>query len=185
MVKGLSVFFLLVACLPLAEALCDEGIARGQFPLLADFETPFEKDRWEGNARASVDRSVSRHGNASLRVEMDTSLYSGIALVYFPRNWNAYHFLLLEVFNPSSEAISITCRIHDRQHEEGVQTYKDRFNEGFLLQQGWNELRIDLGKVARAPFGRVMDLGEIRAVGLFATKLSAPRTVFVDYVRLE
>jgi hypothetical protein len=185
MVRGLSVLFLLVASLPLAVAITDEGIARVQFPLLADFETPFERSRWEGSASASVDRSVSRHGNASLRVEMGTTLYSGIFLVYFPRSWNAYQFLLLEVFNPSSEGISVTCRIHDRQHEGGGQAYEDRFNQGFLLRQGWNELRIDLGKVARAPFGRMMDLGEIRAVGLFTTKLSAPRTVFVDYVRLE
>ena len=183
--RGLSVFFLIVASLPLAIAITDEGIARAQFPLLADFETPFEQLRWEGNAHVSVDRSVSRHGNASLRVEMDTSLYSGIALVYFPRKWETYRVLRLEVFNPGAKGIEVTCRIHDRRHEEGEQAYGDRFNQGFLLRQGWNELRIDLGKVARAPFGRMMDLGQIRAVGLFATKLSAPRTVFVDYVRLE
>lgn len=185
MVRGLSVFLLLVACLPLAVAITDEGIARTQFPLLADFETPFEKDRWEEDARASVDRSVSRHGNASLRVEMEPSLYSGISLVYFPRNWSGYHFLRLEVFNPASEEIKITCRIHDRQHEKGEQRYEDRFNQGFLLRQGWNELRIDLSEVVSAPYSRKMDLGEIRVVGLFATTLSAPRTVFVDYVRLE
>ena len=185
MERGLAVILLLVACLPLAEAVYDEGTARVQFPLLADFETPFERSRWEGNAGASVDRSVSRHGNASLRVEMGASLYSGISLVYFPRNWKAYHFLAVEVFNPSAEGFSITCRIHDRKHEGGEQAYEDRFNQLFLLRQGWNELRIDLGKVSRAPYGRMMDLGEIRAVGLFATKLPAPRTVFVDYVRLE
>jgi VanZ family protein len=185
MVRGLSVVLLLVASLPLAVAVADEGIARAQFPLLADFETPFEKDRWEGGARASVDRSVSRHGNASLRVEMEPSLYSGISLVYFPRNWKNYHFLRLEVFNPASEEIPITCRIHDRRHEEGEQAYEDRFNRTLLLRPGWNGLGIDLSEVAGAPHSRKMDLGEIRGLGLFATKLSAPRTVFVDYVRLE
>ena len=184
-VRGLSVLLLLLALLPLAVALIDEGIARGQFPLLSDFETPFEKDRWKGDARASVDHSIARHGNASLRVEMDTSRYSGISLIYFPRNWANYRFLRLEVYNPAPEGLGITCRIHDRQHEEGDQAYEDRFNQGFLLRQGWNELRIDLGKVTRSPSGRFLDLREVRAVGLFATKLPAPRTVFVDYVRLE
>jgi VanZ family protein len=184
-VRSLSASILLVACLPLAVALCDEGIARAQFPLLSDFETAFEEDRWHGNANSSVDRSVARHGKASLRVEMDTSLYSGVSLLYFPRDWTGYRFLRLDVFNPSSEEIKITCRIHDRWHEEGEQRYEDRFNMRFLLRQGWNDLRIDLGEVARAPVGRTMDLGEIRGMGFFASKLPAPLSIFVDYVRLD
>jgi len=184
-VRGVSVFLLLVACLPLAVAITDEGIARAQFPLLSDFETPFEKSRWEGDARASVDHSVARHGDASLRVEMEPSLYSGVSLVYFPQNWAAYHSLRLEVFNPASEGIHITCRIHDRQHEKGEQRYEDRFNRVFLLRPGWNDIRIDLIEAVNAPFRRKMDLGKIRVLRLFGTKLSAPRTIFVDYVRLE
>jgi VanZ family protein len=185
MVRSLSASFLLVAGLPLAVALYDEGIARAQFPLLSDFETPFEEDRWHRFANFSVDRSVARHGKASLRVEMDTSLYSGVSFVYFPRNWTGYRFLRLDVLNPSSEEIGITCRVHDLRHEGGEQRYEDRFNKRFHLRQGWNDLRIDLMEVARAPVGRTMDLGEIRGMGLFASKLPAPRTIFVDYVRLE
>ena len=185
MLRSLSASFLLVACIPLAVALCDEGIARTQFPLLSDFETPFEEDRWHRFPSSSVDRSVARHGKASLRVEMDTSLYSGVSFVYFPRNWTGYRFLRLDVLNPTSEEIRITCRVHDRRHEGGEQRYEDRFNKRFHLRQGWNDLRIDLGEVAQAPVGRTMDLGEIRGMGLFASKLPAPRTIFVDHVRLE
>lgn len=184
-VRSLSAFSLLVACLPLVAALCDEGIARARFPLLFDSETPFERSRWEGGARISVDRSIAFHGEASLRVEMDTSLYSGITLVHFPRNWRGYRFLVLEVFTPSPEGLEVTCRIHDRQHEEGEQRYEDRFNKNFHLRPGWNCIRIDLDEVTRAPVGRTMDLGEIREVGLFASRLPVPRTIFVDYVRLE
>jgi VanZ family protein len=182
--RGLGLICLLVAGLPLATALSDEGIARLQFPALSGFETPFEKSRWEGNARLSVDRAVARHGKASLRVDMDTSPYPGASLVYFPRDWRRYRFLVIEVMNPSPEAIDVTCRIHDRRHEWG-RSYKDRFNKVFRLRQGWNTLAIDLEEVARAPEGRTMDLGEIRQVGLFAARLPAPRTVFVDHVRLE
>jgi hypothetical protein len=116
---------------------------------------------------------------------MDTSLYSGITLVHFPRNWRGYRFLVLEVFTPSPEGLEVTCRIHDRQHEEGEQRYEDRFNKNFHLRPGWNCIRIDLDEVTRAPVGRTMDLGEIREVGLFASRLPVPRTIFVDYVRLE
>jgi hypothetical protein len=183
--RGLSVSFLLVACLPLMVSMIDEGIALAQFPLLSDFETPFEKNRWKSDGFTSVDPSVVRHGKVSLRVDLNTSLYSGIGLVYFPRDWKGYSFLLLEVFNSSSKEFDIICRIHDRQHEEGEQRYEDRFNQGFLLRPGWNNLRIDLNDVANAPIGRKMDLRKIELVGLFAVRLPEPRTIFVDYVRLE
>lgn len=183
--RSVAVTLLLIACLPLATALSDEEIARHQFPVLSDFETPFEANRWDGGARFSVDRSVARHGKASLRVDMDTSLYSGVALVYFPRDWRGYHFLDLEALNPSPEEIDIICRIHDLRHEEGEQRYEDRFNKVFRLRSGWNHLRVDLEEVARAPAGRTLDLGTIRAVGIFATRLPTPRILFLDHIRLE
>jgi hypothetical protein len=115
---------------------------------------------------------------------MDTSLYSGVALEYFPGDWSGFRALEIEILNPSPESLDITCRIHDRRHEKGEQRHSDRFNKMYRLQPGWNNLRIDLEEVARAPAGRTMDLGEIRFVGLFATKLPASRTIFIDYVRL-
>ena len=183
--RTVAATLLLVACLPLATALSDEEIARLQFPVLSDFETPFEASRWDGGARLSVDRSVARNGKASLRVDMDTSLYSGVALVYFPRNWRGFRFLNMDVLNPSAEGIDITCRIHDRRHDEGDQRYEDRYNKVFHLRSGWNHLRVDLEEVARAPAGRTLDLGTMRAVGIFAVRLPTPRTIFLDHVRLE
>jgi VanZ family protein len=183
--RTIAAILLLVAFLPLAAALSDEEIARIQFPVLSDFETPFEAGRWDGGARFSVDGSVARHGKASLRVDMGTSLYSGVSLVYFPRDWRGYRFLRLEVFNPSPEEIAITCRIHDLRHEEGEQRYEDRFNKVFRLRPGWNPFRVDLEEVARAPAGRTLDLGAIRAVGIFTTMLPTPRTIFLDHIRLE
>jgi hypothetical protein len=183
--RGLSVLVLFLMCLPLAVALIDEVFAKTQFPVLSDFETPFERDRWEGGARFSIDRSVANHGKASLRVEMDTSFYSDIRLVHFPRNWTGSRFLRMDVFNPSSEEIVISCKIHDRQHEDGTRHYGDRYNEVVRFKSGWNDLRIDLGEVARAPVGRPMDLAQMREVTLFSHKLPALRTIFVDHVRLE
>jgi hypothetical protein len=176
---------LLVACLPLAVALSDEEIARFQFPVLSDFETPFETGRWDGSARFSLDRTVASHGKASLRVVMDASLFSGVALVYFPRNWSGFRILKMDALNPSPVGVDITCRIHDQRHDEGDQRYEDRYNKVFHLRSGWNEIRVDLGEVTRAPVGRTMDLGKIRAVGIFATRLTTPRIIFLDHMRLE
>lgn len=183
--KTFAAILLLVACLPLAVALSDEEIARFQFPALSDFETPFETGRWEGNARFSLDRTVASHGKASLRVEMNPSLFSGVAFVYFPRNWSGFRILRMDAFNPSPEVVDITCRIHDQRHDEGEQRYEDRYNKVFHIRPGWNGIRVDLGEVSGAPVGRTMDLGKIRAVGIFGTRLAAPRIIFLDNLRLE
>jgi hypothetical protein len=87
--------------------------------------------------------------------------------------------------HPSPDVLEIAFRIHDRRHEKGEQRFQDRYNGFFRLPSGWNEIRIDLSDVARAPAGRTMDLGEIRAVSLFAMKLPRPRTMYLDFVRLE
>ena len=184
-VKSVSVSLVLIACIPLMVSVSDELLARARFPVLSDFETPFEKDRWEGEARFSIDRAVAHQGKASLRVEMDTAQYSGVALVYFPRDWKGYRYLFMEILNPLPGRIDVTCRIHDGEHEKGEQRYDDRYNQVFHLLPGWNSLRIDLGDVLRAPVGRRMDLRNIRAVGVFSSRLPAPRTVFIDSVRLE
>ena len=183
--RGVSLSLVLVALLPLMASASDEWLARASFPVLSDFETPFEAGRWEGDARFAVDRSEASHGNASLRVNMDTSLYSGVALVHFPRNWAGYRYLRMDVLNPLPDQVDLNCRLHDGQHERRGPTYADRFNTAFRLRPGWNSLRIDLGDVARAPAGRMMEMDDIRALILFCSRLPAPRTIFIDHVRLE
>lgn len=183
--KTIAASLLVAACLPLLAMLGEEQAARTRFPVLSDFETPFEAGRWKGNAAFSRDGSAARHGKASLRMDMDTSPFSGVDLVHFPGDWRGFRFLKMDVLNPSPEDIRLTCRIHDRRHEEGDQRYGDRYNQAFLLPPGWNEIRIDLDEVARAPAGRSLDLGKVSGVGIFATRLPAPRTVFLDHVRLE
>jgi hypothetical protein len=70
--------------LPLAVAITDEWIAKNQFPVLADFETPFEIYRWVGGTAFDIDNGISYHGGSSLKIQLNTSKYSGVALKYFP-----------------------------------------------------------------------------------------------------
>jgi hypothetical protein len=86
-----------------------------------------------------------------LTVELDTSLYSGIGLKYFPENGQHYNELQLSIFNPDSELklIQLTCPIRDRQHTRGLQLYADRFNKKFFISSGWNLIRNSTGLVIR------------------------------------
>jgi len=169
---------------PLAKSLTDEAIARHQFPLLSGFETPFEIDRWSGNAGLSVETKTLVAEGRLLKLSLTTDQYSGAALNYFDGNWTSARTLKFSLYNPDARPLQITCRIHDLQHADGNEEYQDRFNRSFVLAQGWNRIEIDLNEVQQSPAGRSMDMSRIRGLGLFTVSLPAPRILYLDEVRL-
>jgi len=175
----------LIALFPFTTVLIDEQLAKIQFPVLSDFETPFEKERWhcDGAMRISTRQALS--GDHALQIELSTAKYSGVHLKYFPENWQGFQALHLALFNPAAEPLPISCRIHDQQHAANPQRkYADRYNRNFVLHSGWNELEISLTEVATSPKGRKMDLAHVRGLGIFVSRLQQPRTIFLDNVRL-
>ena len=181
-----AVSFVLVASqiYPVAAALTDEYRARGQFPILGGFESPYELQRWAGSADRAIDSRIVFAGKNSMRVSLGTALYSGVNLEYFPGDWTGFSQFQCNIFNPDENPLSITCRIHDIVHIQGVQRYEDRYNHSFQLAKGWNTISIDLEDVKRAPANRSMDMGHIRCVGIFTTRLPRPRVIYIDDVRL-
>ena len=138
----------LVQLWPVTRSLIDEAIARHQFPLLSGFETPFEINRWTGNAGLSVVTMPAISPGKLLRLSLTTDHYSGAALKYFDGDWATASTLGIGLYNPDASPLRITCRIHDLQHADGHEEYEDRFNRDFLLLPGWNHIVIDLGEVA-------------------------------------
>ena len=180
-----AVGLLLIAALPLALALIDEWTAWRRFPVLSDFETAFEKDRWSGNATLSIDNAIVRHGQASLRIDLTTARYSGAALNYFPGDWRGWHAIAFSIYNPDPEPLRLTCKINDRRHDISGYRYTDRFNRSLVIAPGWHRVRIPLAEVANAPLGRRMDLGRITEFNLFTVDLTAQRTIYLDDLALE
>ncbi|WP_155302159.1 carbohydrate binding domain-containing protein [Desulfosarcina widdelii] len=168
---------------PIAVALIDEQHARNEFPVLSDFQSA-QLDRWEGGGAISIEKDIGSRGNRAMRADLDTQLYSGFTLKYFPRNWKGYQWFQFRIYNPSEEVIRITCRIHDKLHTQGPQLYADRFNRTQSIPVGWHTITIPLDDVRMAPAGREMDISQIYAVGFFATQLPHPRTIYIDDVRL-
>lgn len=175
---GLQIF-------PIILALTDEYIARRQFPELSGFETPLEIQRWSGDADFKIDKKIKKTGKASMRVLLNTDKYSGVALQYFPKNWEGFSYFQFAIFNPSSEDISITCRIHDKKHTEQDERYEDRFNRSFSIPKGWNKITISLKDIKHAPKNRLMVMHEIRNVGLFSSSLPYQRIINIDDVKLS
>ncbi len=174
----------LLEIFPLARALTDEAIAKTQFPVLADFETPFEVTRWQSRYKLTIDHTIVRHGRASLKAQLTSAIYSAIVLNHFPGDWQEFRYLNLSIFNPSSDLLQIHCRIHDARDSKNTQSSYDRFNGYYTLLPGWNDIEIPLEDIETAPNNRKMDLGDIRGIGIFILTIPWPEVIHIDDVRL-
>ncbi len=182
--SGAALVLLVIAAWPLARAVIDEQLAIRQFPVLADFETPFEQYRWVNTQQMRTETVLVRHGKKAMRVQLSTAKFSGIALFFFPGNWQGYRSLHCSIYNPRSTALSLNFRIHDAQHKQHSSEFSDRFNKQVTLHQGWNDLAIDLDKVRNAPRGRPMDMGHIEGFGLFVVQQAKPMEIILDHIAL-
>lgn len=182
--RATVVVLLMVSGWPLVRAVVDEQYARRQFPVLADFETPFERYRWDNVQRTSEESINVRHGEKAMRVQLSTAKYSGIGLFHFPGNWRGFRTLHCSLFNPLATTLTIHCRIHDVHHKQHDSEYTDRFNLPIKLQPGWNDVVIDLQQVWHAPKSRKMDAQHIEGLGFFVVQLEEPIAIIVDHLYL-
>lgn len=178
------VIFFLLAMFPLARSLSDELWAQNQFPLLSDFETPFEIYRWDAYSEISTDNTIARNGSTSLKLNLTTDKYSGVFLKYFPCDWRGYKSLNFSIYNPDVDSLMISCRINDGHHKKKNYHYSDRYNNRYHLSFGWNDISIPLENIKNAPKTRFMDIANIELIGIFAVRLPKPRIIYIDNVRL-
>jgi hypothetical protein len=183
--RGAVLVLLAIAAWPLSRSLIDEYYAARQFPVLSDFETPFERSRWVNVDQLREEREIVRHGRKSVRVQLSTAKYSGIALFHFPRDWRGYRTLHCSVYNPQAAGLILNSRIHDIHHKEYNMEFNDRFNRQFSLDHGWNDLAISLEKVMKAPKGRLMNMERIEGFGLFVIQQPQPQVLYLDHVYLS
>lgn len=149
--KIIVAVLLLGLTVPLAKAVADEIIAYRQFPILVNNDTPFELDRWSGNAALKI---VQMESTNLLKLQLTPGKqYPGTSLVYFPDDWSDYELLVVSLLNPSAEPLEITVRVHDRVHETAY-LYRDRFSRGIQVVPGWNDLEIELSEIEKAPENR-------------------------------
>ncbi len=165
---------------PTAKAVADDFISWRQFPVIADFETPFEYLRWSGSAGRQVVGKKAGSDQHALRVVFSTQRYSGITLRSTQTDWRGFSAFRLSVFNPA-DAFTLHMRIEDKLHDN---SYSDRYNHSVVIAPGENLVEIPLKNIAQAPKLRQLDLGQIRKVGLFVGKLTSPKTVYIDDVTL-
>ena len=181
-IQFVTLSMVLVAFYPFVRGVVDEVIAAYQFPVIADFETIFERDRWVDKEIISVEKSLARHGEYSLKVRLNTDTYSGVALCYFPGNWTGYKSLYFSIFHTDKEPLEIVCRIHDADH---TNEYADRFNQRLQLQKGWNDFSLLLEDIKHAPASRLLNMKKIVNITFFVIRQEKERIIYLDNIYLE
>lgn len=186
LLRLLVIGYLIFHLLPFGAAVMDEMIARAQFPLLSNMSTPFELQRWDGNASRDIVSGFAGRSGSQMKIGLTTARYSGVGLKYFPADWTGYRYVVLDLYSGYEDVLEITVRIHDAIHQtrKPAYAYNDRFNRRYQLLQGWNQIRIDLDEVAAAPAGREMDLTQIADISFFASALKRTKTLYLDQVYL-
>ena len=185
-IRLLVLVFMVMHLLPLTRASIDELNACVRFPVISDFETPFELDRWKGSAGRDVVSLESGKNEHQMKVRFGTDVYSSASMQYLAHDWSDYATLNLRIFQPDPEPLRITIRIHDELHETAAEPYQysDRFNRRFILQQGWNDIVIALSEVRLAAAKRQIELNKIRNINLFSSRLSEAREAYLETVFL-
>lgn len=171
---------------PVLRSFTDEMVAGYQFPLLADFETPFEQSRFEGKTgRGARSSEEAFHGRHSLRLTFFPGPWSGMTLKYFPSDWQGYSQLHFAVYSPDRQPVSLHVSIRDIHHEQGSKSYSDRYSRMILLPAGWTRIRIPIADIQEGPLSRQMDLSQISGLGFFVVGETKAMTLSLDAIWLE
>ena len=102
-----------------------------------------------------------------------------------PNNWEGYNYLALNIYNPNKDALKITTKITDYQHDLSEQLHNDRYNKNFtLLASQWNIIKISLEDIKNSPETRELKLDNISRLSLFTTGLTEDKVIYIDSITL-
>jgi len=167
----------IISFTPLIKTLIDEARARKEFPIITEFNSPYEAGRIHIDAPYKIK-------DGSLFTSFSANAVSNIGWRFFPSDWRNYHALVLKIKNLEQSAFTISCRVHDRTHERSF-AYSDRFNQIITLHPGEQIIRFDLASIHNAPASRKMDLTNIVSVICFSHQLNQKKHVEIKALKLE
>jgi len=182
-----NIIFLILfsyALTPLISDGTDEIIQLSQFPVLSNFETPFEIKRWDVNVKSRSTKQF-RSGQHSLKTEVAKYKYQGASLSYFDGDWSQYKTFNISIYNTLDHPVKFSVKIYDAYHKKYSTGYNDRFNRSIILKQGWNDIKLSTKEIQHGPKKRVMNLTNIRAVTIFPLKNQKPFFIYIDDVYLK
>lgn len=157
-----------------------------QFPVLCDYETPFELMRWDTcGAELAREHAVVRTGKHAMRIRFFPVRDPDATLRGFPSDWRGFGSLNLSIYNPTDHDQLINLMLYDQRQVDSEMEYLDRYNREIALPPGWNDINVRLADVRNAPRDRKTDLSRIDSLSIFLHGPEHPVDLFLDSVRLS
>ena len=100
-------------------------------------------------------------------------------------DWSGREALVLEISNMESTPLSLTLRIHDREHLRGNQPGSDRFRSNLTIPPGRHALTFPMDVIENAPTTRKMDLTRIDGLIIYRSGQGSSRRFRIHDIRLE
>jgi len=151
----------------------------------SDFKFNFEQDQelnlinWKCNTLFSLSDSIAMDGQKSLKVTFfpgESEPYPGFRMSKFQRNWHQKDTLILNVFNPAKDSVTLNLRIDDSEYP----VFADRYNKSFRLAFGWTDIRLPLCSLVTSGTSRVLSSKDIQSLILFFSHLQKKQTLYFD-----
>lgn len=108
--------------------------------------------------------------------------YPGVNIIEPEPDWSQYRRLRLRIFSPYKEKTVFALRIHDRDHN---QSFSDRFNTRLTINEGMNEIVLNIAKIQKGGSRRQLDIKNIAGLTLFVMKLERRHTFEISELYLE
>ncbi len=174
------------AALPLADAwptLADGFASWREFPVLADFSSPWEDRRWSvQDCRLSCEPGPRAEGDGVLRCDPSGPSQPSIILFPIRRDWSPFSSLQVE-FTVQGGPLPVTLSVRDGRH---VTPPKRRFDQREVYQDGRHRVGVNLHEVARGS-GEVapIDVGAVQSFHLIIEADGVGRVVRLHRIWLE
>lgn len=122
-------------------------------------------------------------GEQALNVSIDSGQYPAMHMTEPYPQWTGYGSLGLDLTNPGKNELELVIRVHDRQHNY---RYDDRFNRPVRIPaESRITVTMPLHEVATGPRHRLLDLGNVADISVFAARPVADGVFFVSRIWLQ
>jgi hypothetical protein len=132
-----------------------------------------------GEYTLSQSKEHATHLTTSLLIEKVPESNIEMATVHFPRQWDRYDALQLDVYNDSESEGTLWLRIGSQYDSNRFYLKSQKYARSFLLTPGANTITIPVGDIIKA-FGR---LPQHRSMH-FNFPASDGRRYYLDYLRM-
>lgn len=150
--------------------------------ILNDFEKANDRmNMYDQGGKYTLDLSPDRatHGQSSLRLIKEPDSNMELATVHFPRQWNRYSTLELDVFNDSGKNGTLWIRVGSQYDARKFYVRSQKFSRSFVLEPGANTIVIPIPDISEA-FGRLPARKSLH----FNLTAGDGGRYFIDYLRL-